>query len=369
MICAQFVLWENQALKHLKKIIIPKRFLMFFDPNKSKFFIMFLNIFVKSSIRLNFCESYNDIADRRSIHFKSLVSILICVLTLNISQVASAQSDQTAQESKIQNLNQQMNVVISASSSIAVDRFYGKALGLTRLPDVLIDNAYSIMRYQLEDSNLRAELHFVIAREKLPKLKGGANLARGIRLLSINLPQEVKTEVLRRLHVTGRNPTLEAKTFASGEAYQTASVLDADGNQIQIQFVDNKNYLTGRDRFRLGLLVENKNDATKIVDKIIKWLQCEPSLPDTCEAEAFAMQFFQASNGLDVWSATPDKKIGFSLIQIQIQDLKSKYSKFSNAFPEFSLQALSDHSTTGLKVKNAFLLTGPDGILIEFYEM
>lgn len=341
----------------------------------SEFIIMVWIEIVKASIRFNFCEAHKGLKTRI---FSPSISGLLVVLMLLISGSAIAQSNMPMASAKEIPFSKKINIVISASSAIAVDRFYGKALGLTRLPDENVDNAYPIMRYQLESSDVRSELHFVIAREKLPKLKGGAGVARGIRLLSLNFPQEKKSAVLRRLHISGRNPVLEARTVGAGERYEFGTVVDADGNQVQIQFFSDKMFVEAGDSFQIGLIASDKKALEQSLDKFAAKLFCGAKLSnENKESELkncgvkfgdLSVQVFQAKEDLEPWGAVPDKQIGYSLIQIQNSKVAEKHRQLIKQSPTMPVGTLINTSITGLKVKRSFLVTLSDGVLIEVFE-
>jgi len=334
---------------------------------------MFSTKIVKASIRSNFCEAHEDTS---SVHARRItfteplmpVLLLLGLLMLLFSGSLIAQSNKSSAPASTVSSVKQINLVISASSAIAVDRFYGKALGLTRLPDINIDDAYPIMRYHLENSGVISELHFVIAREKLAKLKGGASTARGFRLLSLSLPQAKKSLVLRRLHISGRNPMLETRTSANGEAYEFGSVFDADGNQVNIHFVSDKYFAVGHDLFQFGLFVKNRKLAKKSIVKSIETLFCGVSEVKDCGFKALPIQLYQAQEGLDVWSATPDKKIGFSLIQVRTDKVSQIHQELLKRKPSVAVSDVSKVSATGKGVKNSFLLTLSEGLLLELVE-
>lgn len=343
---------------------------------------MLLVKIVKASIRLNFYEAHKGLKAIQVPHFTSSMFGLLVLLLLSLLSpmygAAIAQSNNSAAPAAKTSSTKKINVVMSASSSIAVDRFYGKALGLTRLPDENVENAYPIMRYQLENSDVISELHFVIAREKLPRLKGGAGVARGIRLLSLNFPQANKSDVIRRLHISGRNPILGARTLATGERYEFGTIVDADGNQVQLQFISDNMYAKGNDRFLVGLFVNDKKIFEKLVEQLASKLFCgAQDLEEKKESEAktcavkpddVALQIFQAREGLEGWGAVPHKQIGYSLIQIQNDNISEKHRQFVQKNPALSVGKLTNTSVTGLTVKQAFLLTLSDGVLIEIFE-
>lgn len=323
---------------------------------------------VKASIRLNFCEAYKGLKGFQTQRFRPYIFGVPILLMLPFSGLVIAQSNNPITPAKEISSTKQFNIVISASSAIAVDRFYGKALGLTRLPDENVEDAYPIMRYQLENSDVISELHFVIAREKLPRLKGGAGVARGFRLLSLSLPQAKKAVVLRRLHISGRNPILETRTSAGGEAYEFGSVFDADGNQIKIQFVSDKHFSIGRDLFQLGIFVKNQKSATQSIEKSIQTLLCDSKEAKDCDTKRIPIKIFQAEDGLDVWSVKPGEKIGYSLIQIQSDKTSKKHQELVKSKPAVIVDELTSSSATGAKFKNSFLLTLSDGFLLELIE-
>lgn len=253
-----------------------------------------------------------------------------------------------------------LNLVVSASDADAVSEFYGDVLGLERLTDWKMPSGATMIRFLAGES----ELKFIVSGKKLRTFEGGAGDARGIRLLALLLPASEQAGIEKRFEEHG----YAAVNYTKRPTYTFGMAYDADGNQVEIVFVDESAPAETFKQAQIGLTVSDAEVMNAFLADVIGLekvgAQKSPSSGNVIHRYAMGVsqiKFWEGRPGLPQHVGGPSEIIGMSLLQFLVPDVDA----VREAVLERSGSIHTEPYALGESTTIMFV-EGPDGILFEF---
>jgi catechol 2,3-dioxygenase-like lactoylglutathione lyase family enzyme len=252
-----------------------------------------------------------------------------------------------------------LNIVFSATSVEKTHEFYGEILGLERIADIPFPGGRSMIRYMGGGMQIK----FLYSPNELPRLKGGARAARGIRLLALLLPMERKDRVMSGLKKHGH----DTPTFTKGTGFEYGMVFDHDGNQIEVVFVAEGRPESTFDRCQIGLTVGDTEAMNTFMRDIMGYEYAgeEPIgggvMKYSYTVGNTTLKFWSFGDDLPIHVGGPSDIVGMALVQHLVPDVdavrKTILERGGKIHTEpFALGTLA----------TIMFVEGPDGILFEF---
>jgi len=252
-----------------------------------------------------------------------------------------------------------LNLVLSVSDAEKTHEFYGEILGLKRIPNIDFPDDVYMIRYMGGTS----EIKFIVTGEDLPSHAGKTGDGIGIRLMAVLLPDSKRTGVLEGLEAHGY-PT---PTFTEGKGFRYGMAFDADGNQVEVVFIDE-----GRDEalfniFQIGLTVSDTDAMNTFLREILGLVEL-PSEPIgggntkySYKVGDSTIKFWSFGPDLPLYVGSPFEKIGMNLVQFLVPDVDA----VRKTVLERGGKIHTEPFALG-KLATIMFVEGPDGILFEF---
>lgn len=252
-----------------------------------------------------------------------------------------------------------INLVLSVSDADKTHEFYGDILGLKRISNIDLPGEADMIRYMGGSS----EVKFIVTGQDLPSHAGGTSAGIGIRLMALLLPDSKRAGILEGLKVHG----YAVPTFTEGTGFRYGMAYDADGNQVEVVFIDQDAGNAVFNNFQIGLTVSESAPMRAFLGKVLGL----PELPTedlgggltkySYKLGDTVIKFWGLGSELPVCVGSPFEKIGMNLVQFLVPDVdavrKTVLERGGKIHTEpFALGTLA----------TIMFVEGPDGILFEF---
>jgi len=252
-----------------------------------------------------------------------------------------------------------LNLVFSVNDAKKTHEFYGEILGLEKLPNKVMPESTYMIRYMAGSSMLK----FLVMKADLPVKAGKSGDAVGIRLAAIILPDQQREGILKRLGENG----YPVPKFVEGSGFRYGMVYDADGNQVEVVFVDNVDADLKIDAFQIGLTVSDDQAMRDFLGNVIG-LPEQPTedlgggiTKYSYKLGATTIKFWQLANDLPKAVGMTDEMIGMNLIHFDVPDVEVvEKIMIENGIKAQTAPMPADTETT------IYIVEGPDGILFGF---
>jgi len=252
-----------------------------------------------------------------------------------------------------------LNLVFSVTDADAVHSFYGEILGLKRIPNIDFPGDAYMIRYMGGAS----EMKFIVTGKDLPSHAGGTGDGIGIRLMALLLPDSKRVGVLDGLKAHGYpTPTFTKRTgFRFGMAY------DADGNQIELVFLDEGADEKWFNVFQIGLTVSDSDPMNAFLRDVLGLEELPTEdlggglTKYSYKVGATTIKFWGLGSDLPVCVGSPSEKIGMNLVQFLVPDVDA----VRKTVLERGGKIHTEPFALG-KLATIMFVEGPDGILFEF---
>jgi catechol 2,3-dioxygenase-like lactoylglutathione lyase family enzyme len=248
-----------------------------------------------------------------------------------------------------------LNLVLSINDEAKVHEFYGEVLGLKRIPNIPFPGDMHMVRYLGGET----EIKFIVTNMDLPTEEGGAQNARGIRLMALFLPASEKAGILKRLKAKG----YVVPTFETGYGM----TYDAEGNQVELVFRAEGTSADKMKQFQIGLTVSDPVAMNEFLSKILGLKKVsEFTTADGIHVDYYGVghsqvKFWAGPEELPLWVGGPFDKIGMNLVQFLVPDVDA----VRDAVLERGGHIHREPFALG-KLATIMFVDGPDGILFEF---
>lgn len=255
-----------------------------------------------------------------------------------------------------------INVVVSVSDRGKSTQFYGEILGLKKLFTLSMPDKISTMdAYQAGKSQVK----LISSSKVLPKQQGGANTARGIRLLTFLLDN--RDDVLARLKANGYTLPMLQKP-AGGADFEYGFVRDPDDNQIELVFFPKGVDAKRLEGFQIGLTVADAERSREFYGKVLGLAELPPQelgngrTKYSFRAGASTIKFWQGAKELPAQVGPHTEAVGLRYIQFPVRDLTTTRDELRKRGAKI--------------VREPFVFSGkiwilfaadPDGIYAEFF--
>ncbi len=252
-----------------------------------------------------------------------------------------------------------INLVLSVSDADKTNEFYGDILGLKRIPDLKFPGDTYMIRYMGGSS----EVKFIVTGQDLPSHAGKTSEGIGIRLMALLLPDSKREGILEGLKKHG----YDVPAFTEGTGFRYGMAYDADGNQIEIVFIDQDAGNPVFNNFQIGLTVSDSQPMRAFLSKVLGL----PELPTedlgggltkySYKLGDTTIKFWGLGSDLPVSVGSPFEKIGMNLVQFLVPDVDAVRATVLERGGKIHTEpfALGNLATI-------MFVEGPDGILFEF---
>ena len=248
-----------------------------------------------------------------------------------------------------------LNLVFSVSNGPAIEKFYGDIMGLRRIPNVELPGG----RYMLRYHGGATELKFIVTNQSSTHVENNLTTVRGIRCLTLVLPESRRQSVFSRLAVYG----LPAPTALSGNSENTRYALqDFEGNHIEIAFITDEPTDPDLVRMEFGLGVSDLAASGQFLQEMLGM--------SPIQTDAEPHQYILGQSTINLWHVSPSQPaivgmphemMGMSLLQLVIRDVLA-----ARALILARGGAIHTEPYNVGELAVVMFIEGPDGILIEF---
>lgn len=252
-----------------------------------------------------------------------------------------------------------LNVVLSVSDPDKTHEFYGEVLGLRRIFDLPLPGDPNMIRYMGGDT----EVKLIHMGQPLPKTEADLNSARGIRSLVFFLPDSEHEAIVQRIDEKG----YPAPTITEGEGSRRGFTRDADGNHVELVFLDDAAAPERFKEFQLGLAVSDADEMTTFLRDILglKEVPSEPASegpgPRSFSLGTTSLKYWAVDPELPALVGGPFDRTGLCLVQFLVPDVEA----VRTAVLERGGKIHTEPFALG-KMATIMFVDGPDGILFEF---
>ncbi len=291
------------------------------------------------------------------------------VLTILVSALCTATLSAAADELPFGMRTSHLNIVLTASSIEATENFYGGALGLEQLETWSMSSGSTMVRFLAGESEVKV---IVWPEEKQKELRTGprgAATARGIRLLALLLPASERSAMEDRFRKLGLPPVEYTDRPSQPVPYSFGMAWDADGNQIEIVFLDeSKASPTTFKQAQIGLAVsDGKAMSTFLTDVLglpLESANASPGSGATIWRHGLGVsqvKFWEVPRDTPTHVGSPYEMLGMSLVQFLVPDVDAVRSAVLARGGKIHTEPyrLGKGSTI-------MFVEGPDGVLFEF---
>lgn len=252
-----------------------------------------------------------------------------------------------------------LNLVLSVSDAEKTHEFYGKILGLKRIPNIDLPGDAAMIRYLGGTS----EIKFIVTGRNLPSHAGGTGKGIGIRLMALLFPDSKRAGVLDGLKAHG----YATPTFTERKGFRYGMAFDADGNQIELVFLDEGADKTLFNIFQIGLTVSDSAPMNAFLGDVLGLEELPTEdlgggiTKYSYKVGSTTIKFWGLGSDLPVCVGSPSERIGMNLVQFLVPDVgavrKTVLARGGKIHTEpFALG----------KLATVMFVNGPDGILFEF---
>lgn len=252
-----------------------------------------------------------------------------------------------------------LNVVLSISDPDKAIEFYGEVLGLRRLFDLPLPGDPNMLRFMGGDT----EVKLIHMGQPLPKAGAELNSARGIRALVFFLPDSERESILRRIGEKGY-PVPE---IVEGEGNRRGFTADADGNHVELVFLDDATAPERFKEFQLALTVSDADEMTVFLRDIIGMKEEASELaPEGPSQQVFSLgttslKYRAVDPELPALVGGPFERIGMCLVQFLVPDVEAVRTSVLERGGKIHTEPFA----LG-RMATIMFVDGPDGILFEF---
>lgn len=252
-----------------------------------------------------------------------------------------------------------LNVVFSASDAAKVRQFYGTILGLEEIAPLEIPGSGPMLRFMAGKS----ELKFIIM-PGLEKRPGGREAARGIRMLTLFVPD--RDAVVERLKANGFST--EQFFDPKGGPLPSGYLRDPDDNELNIVFMDPRVDLKSFGRMRIGLTVADAEASRRFYQQVLGLAQNAPIEDGTgvrrynFQAGYTTIWIWKIAPGLPAPTTSHTQAYGMHYIQFIVSDVEAVYNTLKE---KQGVRVVREPFDLG-DLARIFMIADPDGTVIEF---
>jgi catechol 2,3-dioxygenase-like lactoylglutathione lyase family enzyme len=252
-----------------------------------------------------------------------------------------------------------LNVVFSASDAGKVRQFYGVILGLEEIAPLEIPGSGPMLRFMAG----KTELKFIIL-PGLEKRPGGRDAARGIRMLTLFVPD--RDAVVERLKANGY-PT-EQFFDQKGAPMPSGYLRDPDDNELNVVFMDPRVDLESFGRMRIGLTVADAEASRRFYQQVLGLAQNAPIEDGTgvrrynFQAGHTTIWIWKIAPGLPAPTTSHTQAYGMHYIQFIVSDVEAVHNTLKE---KQGVSVVREPFDLG-DLARIFMIADPDGTVIEF---
>lgn len=256
-------------------------------------------------------------------------------------------------------IREAVNVVLTVHDGHAMQEFYGVVLGLRQIPTLEMPDGSTMLRYL----GGRAEIKLWVAPSEVSKVPGGFKTGRGIRGMTVYLPES--RGVLDRLEEHGM--TLQDRQ-EDDDGVTTGKLSDPEGNVVELKIYPDGTDIEVFNNFGLQLIVESVHESRLYYGQMLRIKELVP-IPGEDYDDPTTYRF-QAGNTtinissydepLPAYVGPPGEAAGMRTLQFLVNDSDAVHDVLK---------------TRGADVVDLFTMDGiarvlylrdPDGIYVEF---
>ena len=251
-----------------------------------------------------------------------------------------------------------LNLVFSVSDGPGVEKFYGDIIGLRRIPNVELPGG----RYMLRYHGGATELKFIVTDQDSSLPGNGLTAARGIRSLTLVLPESRRQSVFSRLAVYGL-PDPKALPGNTQNTETTRFALqDFEGNHIELAFITDEPTDPDIVRMEFGFGVSDLTASGQFLQEVLGMsLSQNDAEPHQYILGQSAINLWQVPTAQPAIVGMPNEMLGMSLLQLVIRDVFEARALIVSRGGAIHTEP---YNVGDLAV--VMFIEGPDGILIEF---
>lgn len=280
-------------------------------------------------------------------------------LLLAISLAGSAEmSTESDRPLPLGLIDDHLNLVYSVSDRDATERFYGDILGLDRISDVDMPGDSYMVRFIAGES----ELKFLSGGETPPTMDGDLLAARGLRSLTLHLPEERRAGIVARIEKAGIAVPEFSESDTGPIRFSRGTVQDFDGNPVEIVFSSQSSPDAGLDQMQIGLGVSDMAATGEFLRSV---LTLEP-IETQGDVHRYRMgktqiKFWHVPVERPAWVGRPDEMLGMSMLQFVVDDVPAARDLVASRGGKILAEPFELGDLAVL-----MFVEGPDGIVIEF---
>lgn len=255
-------------------------------------------------------------------------------------------------------IDDHLNLVYSVSDREATERFYGDILGLERISDVDMPGDRYMVRFIAGES----ELKFLSGGETPPTMDGDLLAARGLRSLTLHLPEERRVGIVARIEKAGIAVPDFSESNTGRVRFSRGTVQDFDGNPVELVFSSQSSPDAGFDQMQIGLGVSDMDATGELLRNV---LSLEP-IETHGDVHRYRMgktqiKFWQVPVERPAWVGRPDEILGMSMLQFVVDDVPAARDLVASRGGKILAEPFELGDLAVL-----MFVEGPDGIVIEF---
>lgn len=211
-----------------------------------------------------------------------------------------------------------INIVLAVDDGPAMREFYGDTVGLQEGPPIDMPDGTAMLRFRAGMSEIKLR----VPNANLPHHPGGEDSGRGIRKITLFLPQA--SGVLNRLKETG-HATDDFDTDEDGVII--GSVRDPEDNQIEFKLFPVGTDATVFNTLEIGLTVGNVHESRLYYGDMLRLKEIAPLPGGDVRPTTYRFQAGYTTIKFSYWgelpdfTGAPDEAYGYRAIEFLVRDI------------------------------------------------
>ena len=285
---------------------------------------------------------------------KKIFSILLIIVFFNMS----ANSTDNKESLPFGLIDNHLNLVYSASNIRKTEIFYGEILNLKRISDVILPGNRVMLRYIAGES----ELKFIINENEKPKKSLGMLEAKGIRQLSILLPDSKRLKIIDKLNSNDIKISEIIYSDNKSNSLNRFLINDFDGNRVEILFSKNDLSNSTSNQTHIGIGVSSIDEMADFLYNILDFNPViTEGMTHSYDMGLTRVKFWETPYLSPSNTGMPHEILGMSMIQFIITDVRAVRDVIVSRGGKIHTEP---YLIGDLAI--IMIVEGPDGILFEF---